>query len=169
MYQTAEALIPKLSDLTLVSIAILCIVSDKKYLLSAFFFAIPILIFNLFEDSFTSSMGYKYHLTDSAVSLFIVLILSKLTLTNLRIRLQTLALRTIYVNLLGWAAYEAYISHIFYDVACLLIYSLALISTFKFDGEAIGKSTVHCNGLEFYCNNNTGFIRMRSVKKEKAS
>ena len=164
-----NSLISAWADVALLATIIFAVVSTKKQLLPAFLFAVPIYIFNLFEGSFAASQGYKYHLTDAAISLIIILTLSKLALTNLRLRLQTISLWIIYLNLLGWVAYELYISSVFYNLACAAFYSLALVETVIFKGVELGTIRSRCNGFRFYCDNHPGIFRVRSGKKEKTS
>jgi len=79
-----------------------------------------------------------------------------------------LSLGFIYLNLFGFATYEGYISHQYYTLSCLLLYSSLLLFTLReylYNGFALVRN--HWNNYFFHCYNNNRPLQHQTNKKEK--
>lgn len=100
--------------------------------------------------------------------LVISVIVQDKRITTSSIFLICLSLGFIYLNLFGFATYEGYISHKYYTLSCLLLYSSLLLFTFReyvYRGFILARDYRDKHFLYSYNNNRA--LQHKALEKEK--
>ena len=108
--------------------------------------------FQILNDLFGEKWGFTYYFGAVITDLIVIKSLNvPIHPTLALIRMQTICLWFIYVNVFGWIIYEAGHDPFSYNLLCGILFILALIISFlKGNSNVLGNIKLFGNGFSFY-------------------